>query len=98
MRLSGSCNLYYRKYSLSEYRKATDGKFHGITFSIPIMHCAYVGLMALAIVISKAWNKIDMQRSFVVYGISHLSLAFSLCIHSPRGEYSMVHHSKVLYN
>ena len=71
---------------------------HGITSSIPIMRCAYVGLMTLATVIFKAWNKIDMQRSFVVYGISHLSLAFSLYTQSPKGGYSMVYHSKVLHN
>ena len=40
--------------------------FDGITFNLPIVRCAYVTLIVLAIVFSMAWDKKGRQCSFVV--------------------------------
>ena len=58
--------------------------FDDITFSLPIMRCAYVSLIVLATVFSMSCYKIVMERSLVVYhGIFHLSLVFSWYTDSP---------------
>ena len=81
-----SCISCHGKYSQSQYRNAV----------------AHSTLIVSPNVFPKAWYKLVMQRSLVVYhGISLLSLVFSWYTHLPKGSHvyqEMVYHQKALHN